>query len=316
MPNTLTSTINFAQPFVQYSPLTAGLGLEPAVSIASMIRNTMLTAPMTWNWNRKEDSSLVTKPNVQDYTVPLTDFGFLEKASLTDGQGNTNEVKYIYNTNALSKTTTASTQRPDHLSVMSYVPGVSVGLRFLGVPGQAYTVTLTYQLNAPQFGPYVIQSAANANGPNTAYTGIFTPQSLPVGQPVTVVGFGTSASPSPNDGVFIVVSCTATQLVLANAAGVSAVPSPQASAVNTSWAPIPDNYSDIYNNLFLSEVLANVEDPRAQIYRQRGVASLLAKQDGLNEMQKNAFSQLWLAKDAREIANILKVQNAVAARNV
>jgi len=312
MPNTLFSTINYSQPFIQYSPLNAGVGQEPAVSTASMIRNSMMAAPMTWTWNRKEDSSLTTVAQQQDYTVNLTDFGFLEKASLDDGQGNIFEVKYVYNTAALSKTSTTATQRPEHLAVISQVPGVSINLRFMGVPGKAYKVTLTYQVFPPQFGPFVTASAANANSGNTAYNGIFSPTSFVVGQPAQTSGF-TNAS---NNGIFLVVSCTPTQLVLANSAGVAETPAIQAVAINTSWFPIPDSYSDIYNNLFLSEAMAAVDDPRAQLYRGRGVAALLAKQDGLNDMQKNAFAQLWLNMDARQAQVVMKAQQAVQARAV
>ncbi len=48
----LQNSINLAQTFVEYVPLTAGLGQEPAASVASMIRNSMLNPPMTWFYNR------------------------------------------------------------------------------------------------------------------------------------------------------------------------------------------------------------------------------------------------------------------------
>lgn len=321
MPNTLFSTINFSQPFIQYSPLNAGVGQEPAVTTASMIRNSIMTAPMTWTWNRKEDSSVTTKPGVQDYTANLTDFGFLEKASLDDGAGNIFEVKYIYNTSALSKTSTSATQRPEHLAVISQVPGVSINLRFMGVPGKAYKVTLTYQMFPPQFGPFIVNSASTANGGNTTYGGIFSPTSFVVGQPAQILSNSLAVPPTgftnaSNNGIFLVVSCTPTQLVLANPGGVAETPATQATAINASWFPIPDNYSDIYNNLFLSEAMAAVDDPRAQLYRGRGVAALLAKQDGLNDMQKNAFAQLWLNLDARQAQILMKAQQAVQARAV
>ena len=257
MAYTLQQTINFASAFIQYSPLVAGTGSEPAISIASIIKNSILSAPLCWSFNRFEDSSLQTAVGVQDYTIALTNFGFLEKVSLTDSKGGTQEIKDIYNTNALSKS--AIQQRPSAVSVISYTPGVSVRLRFLGVPEQAYTVNLTYQGLAVQFGPFVVNSAANAVGGNTAYTGIFSPLSFPVGSPATIAGFssanvystvssvstavsgnttytgvfnilsfpvGSSATivgftnPS-NNGVFVVVSVTGTTLVLANAFGLA-----------------------------------------------------------------------------------------------
>ncbi len=65
---TLQQTINWAKPYIQYQPLTAGTGSEPAISIATMIRNSILAAPMTWPWNRAEVTQAITS-GTQDYTM-------------------------------------------------------------------------------------------------------------------------------------------------------------------------------------------------------------------------------------------------------
>src|SRR5579863_689403 len=111
MANTLQTTINWALPYIEYSPLTAGTSNEPAISIASMIRNSLFSPPTTWSFNRVEDSlpatgsgtPVQTQVGVQDYTYTKTDFGFLEKASLIDSNNNVIEIKDIYNTAALSQ---------------------------------------------------------------------------------------------------------------------------------------------------------------------------------------------------------------------
>jgi len=159
------------------------------------------------------------------------------------------------------------------------------------VPDKIYTVTLVYQKLAPQFGPFFITSCGNAGGGNTTYTGSFDIISFPAGATAIVTGFVTNAV---NNGSFVVVSSTNTSLVLANAAGVAETAA--AFVNNFSWDPIPNQYSDVYNNLFLAEALAVVDDARAQLYRQRGVAALMAKASGLTEMQKNIFAQQWLAR--------------------
>jgi hypothetical protein len=292
MTQTLQHSINFAKPFIQYSPLTAGFGQEPAVSIASMVRNSILNPPLTWFFNRKE----VTFPTVvgqQDYvlsTVP--DLAFAEKISLADDEGNIFEIKDIQNNAALA--VSSFQQRPNAASVQasSIISNVlNYTVRFLGVPEKIYTATLTYQKLSPQFGPFFITSSSNASGGNTTYTGSFDTISFPVGATAIVTGFVTNAV---NNGSFTVVSVTNTSLVLANAAGVAETAS--AFVSNFSWDPIPSQYSDVYNNLFLSEALAMVDDSRAQLYRQRGVAAFLAKATGLSEMQKNVFVQQWIAR--------------------
>ncbi len=348
---------------------------------------------MSWLWNRYEDSSTSTQQNVQDYTIALTNFGWLEKASLTDPAGKVWEVKDVYNTNTLS-VQTQPTQRPSAIAVISSVPGVSIKIRFLGVPDQVYKINLTYQGASIQFGPFVVNSSANAVGGNTVYTGIFTPVSFPAGSVATISGFSTSNVSSPitsvaaavsgnttytgtftvasfplgasatvvgftkavnngvftvisvtgstlvlanafgsaetasafasgvivsmNNGIYPVVSVTNTQLTLANPNGLAEIPPPlQGSAINTSWFPIPDQYSDVYNNLFLAEAFQAVsEDAEATRYRQRGVAALLAKSEGLTQSQKNAFMEQVYARDAEAQGNQLRTAQGTQARGI
>jgi hypothetical protein len=309
----LQNSMNWALPYIQYSPLSAGTLGEPAVSTATLIRNSLLSAPLAWAWNRKEDSSVTTTAGIQDYTVSLTDFGYLEKASLTDSNGNIYEIKDVYNNLPLSATTgsTNSRSRPLAVAVLLSTPGTSIKIRFMQVPDQIYTVNLTYQMAAVPFTANAITSCANASGANTTYTGTFTPSLFVAGQSALISGF--LAHPL-NNGTFVIVSCTSTTLVVANSSGVAeTIP---AYAVNASWFPVPDYYSDIYNWLFLSEALAITDDPRSQTYRQRGVASFLAKADGLTEMQRNAFIQQWLNYQRESQSVTLKLQQGTQGRSI
>jgi len=307
----LQQTINWAQTQVEYVPLTAGLGQEPAVSAATAIRDSFLSAPMTWYWNRASFTlpSPTTK-GTQDYNILLTsipDFGFLEKVALTDPNGKIWEIKDIYNSSPLSQAT--DQQRPNGAAVQS-VTSTNLVLRFIGVPNAAYTVAITYQKKAQSFGPFFITAAGNAAAGNTAYTGTFDPLSFPTGSTAIITGF---VAHTVNNGSFVVVSCTTTTLTVANAGGVAETIS--AFANNFDWAPIPDYYRDIYNNLFLSEMMW--DDPqRAQIHRQRGVGAFLAKAQGLNDMQKNAFAQQWMARSSEEVTNSMLTQIGNSGRGV
>jgi hypothetical protein len=312
---TLYNSIYFAGPFVQYVPLAAGYGGEPTTSICTMIRNTLLNAPMTWYWNRNE-LTFSTVVGQQDYpqAISANDFAFIEKVSLSDDQGNIYEMKDSYNNSALA--VSSFQQRPSGCSAQSvyYTAGAQyVKFRFLGVPDQIYTVTVTYQKLAPLFGPFAITAAGNAAGGHTAYTGTFDPYSLPAGASVVVTGFATAYA--VNNGTFTVVSATTTTLTLANAAGVAA--SGQfAFGVNPSWSPIPDQYNDVYNYLYLSEVFSLNDDARAQMYRRMGIAAFLAKATGLTEMQKNTFTQQWEARVLERQSSMQMIQQGNGGRSV
>ena len=303
----LQQTINFARTFIEYNPLTAGLGGEPAVSVASMIRNSLLNPPLTWSFNRNEQT-FATVVGTQDYSQTWTDFAFVEKVSLTDDQGKIWEVKDVYNNSALSPS--AFQQRPSAMSVET--SGLnSQKFRFLGVPDQIYTATVVYQKLSAQFGPFFITAAGNAAAGNTTYTGTFDPISFPASSIATITGFVTH---TVNNGSFVVVSCSATSLVVVNASGVAETISAYVS--NYSWDPIPDQYSDVFNNLFLAEALAMADDARSTYYRQRGVAAMLSKASGLTEMQKNAWAQQWLQRGNERVASGHAGQQGSAGRGV
>lgn len=83
-----------------------------------------------------------------------------------------------------------------------------------------------------------------------------------------------------------------------------------------TWT-IPDQYQDIYNSLFIGEAMSIVDDARSTQYRQRGVTALLAKSEGLSDMQKNQFlEQYWMRQGRTDIVGTLRAQQAQQARGV
>jgi hypothetical protein len=240
MSYTLQQTINWAQTYVQYIPLTAGTGNEPAISIGNTVQSTILNAPFVWPFNRNE-FPIVLVTGQQDYVFDVTDFAYLEKVSLLSADGSDGfEVKDVYNTNILGLAATGSTAQPNAVAVKLYTPDTSIALRFLSNPDQAYTGTLTYQVIVDPF-----------------------------------------------------------------------------TALDDPWAPIPDSFIDIFNNLFLAEVMAVADDAREQLYRQRGIAALLSKAEGLTEMQRNVYLAQYLARgSSMTLAAQLRTQQAIQARGL
>ncbi len=246
MATTIQNSIDFAQPFIQYSPLSVGTANQPAIGIANDVQFMVVSAPFTWGWNRNEtgptNNPQSTVAGVQDYVFNINDFGFLEKLSLMDSNGTVFEVLNIYNTAALAIADTGVNKRArsESAAVVSVTYGTSFKLRLMAVPDQAYVMNLTYQ---------------KLVSPMTTLAG--------------------------NGGTWL----------------------------------IPDQYQDIYNNLFIGEAMATVDDVRATQYRQRGVTALLAKAEGLSEMQKNAFlDQYWMRHGRPDLAGPLRTQQSIQAR--
>lgn len=86
------------------------------------------------------------------------------------------------------------------------------------------------------------------------------------------------------------------------------------AALGGSWA-LPDTYIDIYNTLFLAEMFEFAEDAqKAQMYRVRGIGSLLGRAEGLTQMQKNEFLLRYLANDWQTLAGQLRTQQGASGR--
>jgi hypothetical protein len=68
---------------------------------------------------------------------------------------------------------------------------------------------------------------------------------------------------------------------------------PVAASFGSSWAPIPDEYGYIYNQLFLALAGNLVSDPRWPAWSQVGVSALLGAQQGLTMQEIAIFVGEW-----------------------
>ena len=110
-------------------------------------------------------------------------------------------------------------------------------------PNDTDTVQGTVLYDVPEVdsrstpGIFEVTSCGTASAGNTAYTGTFTPALLPTGAFADIVGFVTAA----NNGSFVIVSCTATTLTVANPNGVAETPASDATVSvdsRASGAPV------------------------------------------------------------------------------
>lgn len=137
---TLTGSINWSKPFLRFLPLNIGAGNEPAISIANLVKQTILGPPFCWRWNRGTHGPFNTIVGIQDYARTISDFGFLEKASVTNS-GTTYEIP-----NIRSVLGAAATQsRPDYIAAMLDDNAGVITFRFMNVPDKIYAVNLLYQ---------------------------------------------------------------------------------------------------------------------------------------------------------------------------
>lgn len=85
-------------------------------------------------------------------------------------------------------------------------------------------------------------------------------------------------------------------------------------ATSDPWAPIPDSFSDIYNNLTLGYYMDSCQDGRAPQYLARGIAGLLARAQGLSQMDKALFAASYMDLASAGLLNQLKTQQGQQAQ--
>jgi hypothetical protein len=144
MANLLSDTINYISPFCRYMNPAIGASSMPILGIANLVRNIILAAPMIWPWNRNTTDVITTAVGTQDYSTTLSDFSFLEKASLLDpDETKIYQIPSVMNNDALAKATV--TARPNAIAVQSWGTAAQT-FRFSAVPNKIYPVNLVYQM--------------------------------------------------------------------------------------------------------------------------------------------------------------------------
>ena len=155
MANTITiqQTLNWLTAFLVQRP-TTGVGSnanEPALTSANYIMQTILAPPFRWEWNRvTTTASITTVAGQSDYPVALSDYGWLEKATLVDATpaGNTPPNFELEVYEILAKD--GKQNPPRKIAVLLDDNAGNITFRLFPVPDKVYTVDLQYQ-KAPVF---------------------------------------------------------------------------------------------------------------------------------------------------------------------
>jgi hypothetical protein len=286
----LTDSINWVKPFINWASVTIGINSEPAVTSANQTLQTIVGPPFIWPWNRSY-TSFITSIGQQDYNTSIADFGYLEAASIelcgiitavqvvshvatfyaingfstlpNGGQGQTVSTEGCA-TSTLNGFFTLVSADATSFTVNIVTPDITeVEFGAIAVAGLAMGLTLKFEaLNeerATDRPTFISTQECDLSGTT------FTFRLMPVPDQIYRVNLTYQKSP----GAFSPSNLTAT------------------------WG-IPDQLQYIYNYFFLFFVLDYFDDPRAARYRQLAVAALLGRQSGLSQTDKNLFLGNWL----------------------
>ncbi len=293
---TVTDSINWTKPFLNWADLTIGVNQEPALTSANLTLQTIVGPPFIWPWNRN-NTFFLTTIGQQDYSVALSNFGFLEAASIE-----------------LCGTITSVTVLAN---VATFQAINGFGTLLNGGEGQIVTTTgcTTSALN----GSFPIISATPTSFTVAIITSNITESesgALAVAGPSTVVELKWGAL--SEDRALDKPGFISTQM--SDESGTTYVfrlmPIPEnnyrvnliyqesptlLTDVSNTWG-VPNQIQYIYNYFFAFFMFDYFDDPRASKYRQLAVAALLARQSGLSETDRNLFLGNWLPLMQEEIS--------------
>jgi hypothetical protein len=303
----LQNTINYSQAFGGFRGLNIGVNNEPALTAGNILLTTILSPPFSWNWNRSS-TTFNTTAKTQDYSTAASTFGFIEKAS--------------YKIPAATITNTALTA-----GVATYTATNNFQA------GDLVTVTGTSNGS----GVYNVSNAAIASATSSLFTININNTNVASGADSGTAIVGTTSEISENftilgTGSELGAPAKITAQTDDNAGNISfrLLPIPDRvytvevifqkripalmTGLSSTWAPIPDHYSFIYQQGFLALMMAYWNDPRWESVNRKFVASLLGVAEGLDEKQKDIFQAGWLNMVTETQARNIQTQQGTQAR--
>lgn len=297
--------MNYVQCFGGFRPLNIGTNNEPAVTAANIVIQTILGAPFTWNWNRSQVSFL-TSVGVQDYSTAAASFGWIEKASYV-------LAATITNTSLTSNVAT-------YTSANTFTAGNTVTVTGSTNGGSTFNVTNQPVVSAS--GTQFTVAITHANIGSAPDTGTATSGNVfEVSNIMNVLGQGNESgtpafiAPQTDDNagnISFRILPLPDQTYQATVLFQKRIPS-LISGPSSTWAPVPDHYSYVYQSGFCALMMAYMNDVRWTQFSQRFVAALLGAAEGLTEDQKNVFSRTWYNSITEQQFTGLRTQQGVGA---
>jgi hypothetical protein len=352
----LQNTLNWAQSFVRLIPLAGqgGVNGEPALTNANNVRQFMLAPPFAWRWNRNSTSFTTNNSTpTQSYTVGLTDFGWIERATVSDGttiwqleprltlpdsndpgrpldispewENDAGGTNLVTNLSSYVVTGTGSPETVNSQSnTVTVVPGATYTLSsYIDgtnlISGGAW-LTVFDPTVSTQYGSSISQTPGQAGNVTVQWT---CPENVTQVKVVLSLNNSTVTNGKTltfSNGSFVQNNVTfklypVPETTVNYTVKVIYQMKPQIFAsLQNIWTPIPDEMAYIYNAGFLAGALENIDDARFQLEYQKFVRSLIAANDGLTEEEVNIFLGERLINQKQTQGAMLNVQQGRGAR--
>jgi hypothetical protein len=275
----LKDTLEWAKRFIANRDATVGNGVQPALGNANLVLQTILGPPFKWRWNRVI-TGFYTTPGQQDYYlfnwIPNTQIG--AGWVTVDVYGNSQQVLVAGTTGSATpewnNTPSGTTQDGTGATAATWInlgnlnSTVSINYSFGWIEGaviqdskgnyQEMSPKIWLAQSSPQDRPREIAAQIDLGDGNQTFRL----------QPVPDASYPVLITIQQKPGLF--------------------------TKTNETWAPIPDEYSRIYDWGVLALMFLYADDPRYQLANQKFVTQILGANAGLTDTERNIFMNNWM----------------------
>jgi len=291
---TIQDTIEWAKRLSFNRNPVIGNSLEPALSSATMVMQTIMSPPFDWWWNNKE-LVFTCDPN------PLS--AIITNVAITSNVGtilavNTFAVGEVVTLSGL----TTATFLEDQIIRIDTVSPTQFTFEFrhpdytsAADTGTAEDITTQdYTIPTPEFSHIEHASIAEVDpttGVPTKWHDLTVRNNLALDNTSSRPQFvGPHVQDADGNTTFRVLPSPDKKYPVSIHIQKAA---PEVTSMNQTWAPIPDFMSYIYNWGFMALMWHFADDPRAMYANDKFVSGILARAEGLTEEERNIFLNNW-----------------------
>jgi hypothetical protein len=288
----IQDTINWCKRLMFDRNPVIGNSLEPALTSANMIMQTVLGPPFAPWWNNEELSFTC---NPVPAVATITNIAIDANGVLTVTANNS----FFYgNPVLLAGLTTALNLNGQLVIVQTYTPtGFTANTNFATYVSTSDTGTASgtttqdYTLAVPEFSHIEHCSILDINPTTPIWMEMEVKNNLSLDSKTDRPRF---LNPHTEDGngnmTFRVMPAPDKAYPVSIHIQKAA---PRIISINQTWAPIPDFMQYVVNWGFLALMWNFADDPRAQMANQKFLAGLLARAEGISEEDRNIFLNGW-----------------------
>lgn len=296
---TIANTIEWSKKFNFGRVSTLGNNIEPALTSANIVLQTIIGPPFEWRWNRQEYIWTCVNPTQTWQANTVYALGF----HLQDSNGNMQTVTAIgaapHQSGATVPTWSTDTLTPGTTTDGNLTWTCSTIDTYLQVvPNFGWIEHASVQDISDTFTPHKwYEMEPKLSLAHVSEQG--RPRHISAHSDDNAGNIGFVLMPLPNQAYPISMHIQKKASLITSTA--------------STWGPIPDEFGYIYSWGFLAMMWMFADDPRFQMANQKFVAHLLGASEGLTETQKNIFLNKWSALTG---ADTVKEQQGIQARGV